>query len=288
MLIDTFPDFMKVWQKFVATDEDGKLEAWIDYMAAYPELLEKQKADYERSEQSWEEIARTRIFPELESRMPGMQKASRLICEMAPDVVTSARQILSLQSDPIIVAYVGIGCGAGWATEYGGDPAILLGLENIVECGWTDKSSLGGLVAHEVGHLFHFELRRKENLEVGGGSFWQLYTEGFAQRVEHLVAGKPTWHMATGINDEIWLPWCEENLSCLASEFLESSDSEEKTRRFFGHWYDLWGKRQCGYYLGHEVIARMEDTDPLRTIALYPEPEKRVSEVVQMMAENRT
>ena len=91
--------------------------------------------------------------------------------------------------------------------------------------------------------------------------------------------------MSTGINDETWLPWCEENLSCLASEFLESSDSEEKTRRFFGHWYDLWGKRQCGYYLGHEVIARMEDTDPLRTIALYPEPEKRVSEVVQMMAD---
>ena len=73
----------------------------------------------------------------------------------------------------------------------------------------------------------------------------------------------------------------------LEAWFLESSDSEEKTRRFFGHWYDLWGKRQCGYYLGHEVIARMEDADPLRTIALYPEPEKRVSEVVQMIAENR-
>ena len=131
-----------------------------------------------------------------------------------------------------------------------------------------------------------FELRRKENLEKGRGPFWQLYAEGFAQRIEHLVASKPTWHMATGINDETWLPWCEENLSYLASEFLESSDSEEKTRRFFGHWYDLRGKKQCGYYLGHEVLARMEETDPLRTIALYPEPEKRILEVVQMMAGN--
>ncbi len=34
MLIDTFPDFMKVWQKFVAADEGGKLEAWMDYMSA--------------------------------------------------------------------------------------------------------------------------------------------------------------------------------------------------------------------------------------------------------------
>ena len=168
----------------------------------------------------------------------------------------------------------------------GGAPAVLLGLENIVESGWTDESSLGGLVAHEVGHLFHYELRRKENLVMGRGPFWRLYAEGFAQRIEHLVAGKPTRHMSTGLNDENWLPWCEENVTYLASEFLESSDSDEKTKRFFGHWYDLQGKRQCGYYLGHEVLARMEETDPLRTIALDPEPEKRTLDVLQMKGGN--
>ena len=113
MLIDTFPGFMKVWQKFVAADEGGKLEAWMDYMSAYPELLAKQKADYERRDLSWEEIARTRILPELEDRMPGMLKAISRVRETTPGAVASAKQVLSLQSDPIIVAYVGIGCGAG-------------------------------------------------------------------------------------------------------------------------------------------------------------------------------
>lgn len=286
MLIDTFPEFLKKWRKFMSADDDGRLEVWLEYMSAFPELIDKQKANYEHAEQSWEEIANTRVFPYLDDRMTEMRRAASLIPDMAPELVASARQVLDMQYDPTIVVYVGIGCGAGWATEYGGKPAILLGLENIAECGWTNESSLKGLIAHEVGHLFHDELRVRANLGTSSGPLWQLYREGFAQRCEHLLSGASTWHMSTGINDETWLTWCDENLSYLASEFLASMDSEEKTKRFFGHWYDLLGKRQCGYYLGHEIVANLEKTESLGSVAIIPEPEDRILEVLRTLASN--
>lgn len=275
---------MKCWRSFNSAEDDGKLEAWLSYMAAYPELLEKQIANYESAEVPWKEIAKNRIFPNLVERMPEMSKANSLIHEIAPGLVASARQMLKMRYDPVIVVYVGIGCGAGWATEYSGKPAILLGLENIAECGWMDETSLKGLLAHEVGHLFHDELRERANLKPGSGPFWQLYREGFAQRCEHLLSGKPTWHMSTGINDETWLMWCKENLSYLAAEFLTSAGSDEKTKRFFGHWYDLRGRRQCGYYLGHEVVVKLEETEPIRSVALVPAPEERIAKILRTMA----
>ena len=286
MLIDTFPEFMKYWREFMSADDDGRLELWLEYMSAYPELIEKQKANYEHAEYSWEEVAKTRIFPILVDHIAEIRRAARLIHEIASDVVDSARRILEMQYDPTIVNYVGIGCGAGWATEYGGKPAILLGLENIADCGWTNESSLKGLIAHEAGHLFHDELRARATLGTSSGPLWQLYREGFAQRCEHLISGESTWHMSTGINDETWLTWCEENLPYLASEFLASIDSEEKTRRFFGHWYDLQGKKQCGYYLGHEIVTELEEKEPLRSIAIVPEPEERITEILRIMANN--
>ncbi len=108
-----------------------------------------------------------------------------------------ASQRLELNFNITLVIYVGIGCGAGWTTTYSGQPSILLGLENIAEQKWHTKSKLQCLISHEIGHLVHMKWRDEwETFEKNEDPLFQLYSEGFAQRCEHVIVGKETWHMA--------------------------------------------------------------------------------------------
>jgi hypothetical protein len=167
---------------------------------------------------------------------------------------------------------VGIGCGAGWATQYKGCPACLLGLENLAECKWHTKKKLQGLLAHELGHLAHMKKREEwktfeKNEE---DPFFQLYSEGFAQRYGHVILGKQIWHQA---QDEEWIPWCELNKGWLAKEFLERTEKRKSIGDFFGSWFEIQGKRETGYFLGYMFIRHLEKTYSLGEIALLS-PEK--------------
>lgn len=42
-------------------------------------------------------------------------------------------------------------------------------------------------------------------------------------------------------------------------------------KEFFGSWFNIQGKSQTGYFLGHEFIRALEDTYSLREIALTKE-----------------
>ena len=168
----------------------------------------------------------------------------------------------------IFVIYVGIGCGAGWGTQFQGSPAVLFGLENIAECGWSQLPSITGLVAHEIGHLMHGHLRTEHEKAAETGSWWQLYEEGFAQRCKHIILGKSSWHMKGEIYGKDWSGWCHRHESWLAAEFLRRVDQGESVRSFFGSWFEIHGRRQCGYYLGHELIKRLEARMSFVEIAL--------------------
>jgi len=37
---------------------------------------------------------------------------------------------------------------------------------------------------------------------------------------------------------------------------------------FFGSWFNIQGRKQTGYFLGHEFIRALEETRSLRKIAL--------------------
>lgn len=156
------------------------------------------------------------------------------------------------------VIYVGLGCGAGWVNEYDGKPAILFGLENIAEEGWQRQETLEGLMAHELGHLIHFEWRKQADVPVEDTYWWQLYTEGFAQYCEGIILGKRSWHMQSDSKNQ-WQRWCQEHLNWLASKFLRRVDQSEDMRPFFGSWFDLRGQKETGYYLGHELIRRLQE-----------------------------
>jgi hypothetical protein len=191
-VIDTFPAFVAFWESVQGQSIDTQIERWAsEYMASWPELLDKQRASYAHEGFDWCGVARDRVLPFLGERLPAMIAAHDLLLKICPQVGRRIHRTLGL--------YVGIGCGAGWASSFDGRPAVLLGLEMIAECGWEHVPTLEGLVAHEAGHLVHTAWRRDAGVATASGPWWQLYTEGFAQYCEHVILGRETWHEAAGI-----------------------------------------------------------------------------------------
>jgi hypothetical protein len=276
-IIDTIPAFLHFWAEIRDEPLTAQIEAWASqYMARWPELLAKQVEDYEGQGEDWRAVAQERVFPSLGDKIAAMQTAHSNLKELCGPLYDRAEHTLGFQSDAVFVIYVGVGCGAGWVTKYQDTPAILLGLENLVECGWGEPPALAGLIAHEVGHLAHFHWRAQHGkAEEGSGPWWQIYEEGFAQRCEHLVMGEDTWHMRIGAAGD-WLAWCQAHQRWLASEYLRVADGDGSLRPFFGSWYDIEGYSQTGYYLGHAVIRLLEQELSLRQIALLDAEDGRL------------
>lgn len=267
-MVDTYRDFLTYWSTACSMSMENQIDMWQTlYMKKYPELLEKQLENYEDEGLDWRQIAAARIFPKLSESIPLMSEARKNILVIHEPVCSRAYGILKLGFSMILVIYVGIGCGAGWATRYEGLPAVLLGLENIAELGWHSENRLQGLIAHEIGHLAHMVWRNEwesfEELEQN--PLFQLYSEGFAQTCEHVILGRDSWHQA---EDRDWVDWCEKHRSWLAEEFLKNLDNPSRIRGFFGSWFNIQGIRQTGYFLGYEFIRSLEEKLSLREIAL--------------------
>ncbi len=266
-VVDTFPAFLEFWERWRSRPLAEQVEAWAnEYLAAWPELLAKQQADYEAQGVDWRQVARERVFPHLAERLAAMATARANLLAACPPTYARAQTALGFGGDVAFVIHVGIGCGAGWATTYGGLPAVLFGLENIAECGWSEREAIRGLVAHELGHLVHAQWRAQAGLSEGEGPFWQLYEEGFAQRCEDLIQGRESWHEGSGADGE-WLAWCRANAAWLAQEYLRRAAAGEEVRDYFGSWYDIRGHSQCGYFLGHELAKAIEGEIGIRATA---------------------
>ena len=113
---------------------------------------------------------------------------------------------------------------------------------------------MAGLVYHELGHLWHFALRKTETALDSPASrgLWQLYTEGVAMYFEQLLWGDPIFYHQ---DRNGWLDWCKNNQGRLFREYLRRVEVKESVREFFGDWYALEGHSDVGYYLG-AVLAR--------------------------------
>ncbi len=268
-IIDTFPAFLSFWECCHNQSFDIQVAHWEEYyMAEWPELFMLQKHDYAKDGKHWKDIARTRIFPFLSARLPAIRRAHRHLLAAWHPIAHAAQTILGFETDVVCVVYVGLGCGAGWVTPYAGSPAVLFGLEMMAECGWVEPPSLIGLVAHELGHVAQNTWRSEYGATFASGPWWQLFCEGFAQRCEHVILGEDTWHEQAGLNDDGWLAWCEQQTRWLAAEFLRRVDNQDDMRPFFGSWFDIQGWRQCGYFLGHELIRTLEHEASLKEIAI--------------------
>ncbi|OPL19245.1 MAG: hypothetical protein AVO35_11750 [Candidatus Aegiribacteria sp. MLS_C] len=283
-IVDTYSAFLSFWEKYGGRSTTEKIDGWEkEYMSAWPELLRKQVGDYEDMGMDWKSVAEDRVFPYLGERLERMSRARALLSVLIDQVHASAEETFARDLDITYVIYAGLGCGAGWLTELEGGTAILLGLEMIVENGWTEEDSLRGLLAHELGHAVHALLRGEPDLSRGKGPLWQLYAEGFAQRCEHMIMESETWHAGLAVNPPDWLDWCEDNRVWLAGKFLQAVAQGEDVRPFFGSWYEIEGRKHCGHYLGHEVILRLERSSDLETIALLDDVDRAVTGVLEEM-----
>ncbi len=284
--VDTFPAFLTYWAKVQDKPLSDQIESWAtEYMALWPELLDKQIEDYSAQNLNWREIACEKVFPYLDERLPAMHEAHQNLLELAEPLYSRAQQALAFESKAIFVIYVGIGCGAGWATTFRGSPAILFGLENIAECGWSDQEAITGLVAHEIGHLVHHHWRAQHRKAMESGPWWQLYEEGFAQYCEKLIVGSDTWHQANSDSDD-WLEWCQSRKGWLAAEFTRTVDAGKPVSAFFGSWLEIRGKSETGYFLGCEAINELEKRFSLKEIALLENVEIHLRPVLEQMMEN--
>lgn len=284
--LDTYPDFLRFWQTARTMPVAIAVEKWAsEYMAPWPELRRQQQESFTDQREDWRAVAAERVFPGLDTRLPGMAMAHAHLLELCEPSLRKAQTALGFESDMVFVLYVGIGCGAGWATAYEGRPAILLGLEMIAECGWCDRPALAGLLAHEIGHLVQSHWRTQQNSPVSPSPYWQLFSEGFAQRCEHLILGTESWHQSQGLNQLDWVAWCRSHRSWLAGKFLACLDAKADTRPFFGSWFDIEGRKQCGYFLGHEVIKEMQAASDMRAIAVMDDFEGQSRAILQRFAE---
>ena len=283
--IDTFSSFLAFWNQYSCHPLSTQIEAWsTEYMIQWPELLAKQLDSYISENMDWRQVACEYVFPFLNDRLPAMKTAHTNLLKVSEDIYLASQEKFGIERDLIFVIYVGIGCGAGWGTQFQNIPAVLFGLENIAECGWSHLRSIQGLAAHEIGHIVHNSWREEHEKLAGSGPWWQLYREGFAQRCEHIILGENSWHMISDFTGEDWINWCHNNTAWLAAEFLRRTTEGESTHSFFGSWFDLQGQRQCGYFLGHEVIKQLENSMSIKEIALLEDIEVRLFQVLEELS----
>ncbi|MCX7751100.1 MAG: hypothetical protein N2320_06170 [Candidatus Bipolaricaulota bacterium] len=281
LLLDAAAEFLRLLQGLRDPPPEEVLALWeVFYRSRFPELYEKQIGDYADQGEDGRAVALARVFPTLLGRLSAMEEARAGILRLWGDVLGRARGRIGLEGEIQAVVHVGIGCGAGWATTYGGRPAVLFDLGSVAELGWESEERLEGLIAHELGHLAHARWRGEPLEPLEEDPFGLLYVEGFAQRLEQEILARESWHQAPS---EGWLPWCQAHLADLARAYQDRATQGEAVNDFFGSWRKFQGLPLAGYVLGHTVIRVLEEERGLRELAQAPWVSVRAS-VIPLLA----
>ncbi|HEU68737.1 MAG TPA: hypothetical protein ENN53_05950 [Candidatus Acetothermia bacterium] len=274
-LVDAAEGLLPVLRGMGDPTPEEVLATWEDfYTHHFPELYARQVEDYAEQGADWRAVALARVFPALRQRLPAMEDARERIVRLWGEVMARARRVTGLEGEVQAVVHVGIGCGAGWATTYGGKPAVLLGLESIAELGWQAERRLEGLIAHELGHVAHSTWRGEPLEELESDPFGLLYVEGFAQRLEHRILDRESWHLAL---DEGWLPWCCAHLPEIARAYRDRAARGEPVHAFFGSWSSFQRVPFTGHFLGHAAVRVLAEGQTLPELARLPLADVRAS-----------
>lgn len=172
------------------------------------------------------------------------------------DLEEKIEQKLHTRLDVVIVLYLGLCNGAGWAVSFSDRTHILLGIEKIIELNWYHEREMKGLIYHELGHVWHKQNRTSAFpvlRTLKDKALWQLYSEGVAMYCEQLLCEDERFYHQ---DKEGWLNWCNENRNLLFREYIRVIEEEESHQKFFGDWCSYLGVSDLGYYLGCELVKK--------------------------------
>lgn len=228
------------------------IDAWRAYADALSPTL-GQKCLQDAAAYSFEDEILPLVGNAL-ARSDKFAEAEKSFLAAARRLEDGMRRIWNTPPEGTALLYLGLGNGAGWATELDGRPAVLLGIEKIVELDWCREERMFTLIAHEAGHLWHFGNRREKRFNETSPALWQLYTEGVAMFCEQALADDPAYYRQYGAP---WRAWCERNRRELFREYLSRVEKGAPVREFFGDWNSYRGHSDVGYYLGAELIRSL-------------------------------
>jgi len=156
------------------------------YISKYPELEKKCKEEYCLNGYDWSKIAEEMVFNRTKADFDKMIEAHKNILNVIDDINIRIDKLLELNLEINIVLYYGLCNSAGWVNTYNNKRAVLFGIDKIAELNWHTMEKIEALVAHELCHVVHFEIRGEDNLPYNvednnyNKGIWNFYEEGFA------------------------------------------------------------------------------------------------------------
>ena len=258
-IIDTFPNIVDTF-----SNTPFRLELWEEYIHSFSASLVKKVEDDSRDYDFNREI-----LPVISHLLENWDKAERAHESFVKAVYRLPQRMLEVfgvDVEAMVLFYLGLCNGAGWATEMNNQAAVLLGVEKIVELDWCGEWDIKGLLYHELGHIWHKQVRKTEVFAktYRQKALWQLYSEGIAMYGEQLLCGD---HNFFHQNRNGWFVWCQKNQSDLFSEFLRRMDNDGGAKPFFGDWNQLGGWPDTGYYLGAVLVNSLAKEYGLQDLA---------------------
>ncbi len=250
--LNCYEGFQEVYNDKLSNKE--LQDVWYRFMERHEYVRRLCIDDYKKQGFDWTKVAFDRVFNYDKDFVSKMNDTSELLERIIISMQDKLNDFFKLsREDTMIIIYHGLGNAAGWVTAFMGRPAIYLGLEKIVELGWSDQKKLEDLVSHEYGHLVHMEIRGPlaPYFDFKRKMIFRMYTEGVATYCESIFNGRET-------STPIWYNKCLQHELELKTEFLkrlktESSDCED----FFGDWNPVLGINEAGYFLGLEFTKRL-------------------------------
>jgi len=268
-LIDSMRDFLIYWRSYSGKDPEEMFQGWLmDYISSYPELLIAE-VNYRRGLTQLRNIMIEEVLPKLDSRIHDIIEAWMLLLQNLESVYSLAADALGVHLDPVFAIYVASGWRSDWITSILGKPAILIDVGGLAEVGWISEEKIRGMIAFNLGLLYH-ALRRggvEKFRKLEADPFFRLYSEGFAQLIEHITLNLKISHLLV----EGAVAGFEQKSSEIASEYLaraEKGDVED----FYNPQKEIQGLRFAAAYLGHALSELLrEEGMSIEELAGLPE-----------------
>lgn len=267
-IIDTFKHFIACFEDNLNISVDKKIDLWENcYINNYPELGIKCKSDYENNGYSWKSIASNMVFNRTKDDYDKMLQAYMNIINSIQDISITVKQIFSFEPNIYMVLYCGLCNSAGWVDKYNGKRAILYGIEKIAELNWHNIENIKPLIAHELCHVIHFDIRGvdkfidMDNNYING--IWRIYVEGFAQYYQHKLTNEKNDSRGSE-----WLQSCIDNKNQLKDLYLKALYSNNnEIKHFYGDWFKVINISDAGYFLGAELFKELAEMYSMEQVA---------------------